>query len=506
MISTFEDVRDWAAERATDWALDKSGADRLTIDDFSPASALRIEAFNLLMPLAVSAAGLTSDFGSAGVSGVLKRSGLDRGARAWAQRLFARTPGREATQDQRAPIAFVSELATPSTLEPMLAVAGALPAGSWSVVTADPRADRRWRADGAAPHPAILPWREQQALLRTWTAAARERWAGIAAEPPSFVLDKIDLSREALSVLKPLVLRSLPWLGVERRALFRRLDALSPLWIVLASDQHRLGRVATGWARANGARSLVLQHGLPQYSVGYLPVVADLVATWSETSDGWFLRGGTPPNRLLRLGNPRLDVLARAEREHKAERVATRLGLSGHPRLLLTLSPSDAARNLELVDLAVAAIASTGDGSLVVKLHPGDGRSEAVRQRLGATGPLRHRIRLQKREPLYPLLLWADLTLLHRSSVAVESLAAGTPVALAGTGREKPGDALPDDLRLPEVTTAESVLALAGEISGVERREAWVAERADAIERSIGPQDGGSARRIAALLTAERVR
>jgi hypothetical protein len=229
--------------------------------------------------------------------------------------------------------------------------------------------------------------------------------------------------------------------------------------------------------------------------------VADRVATWSAASDDWFVEGGTAPALLERLGNPRLDPMLAEELETARAGEARRLSLDGRPAILVALSPSDAGRNLALVDLALSAAERDPSASVVIKLHPGDGRWQDVRRRVDeAPSGSRSRIRVQRSEPIGPLLRWADLTLLHRSTVAVESLALGTPVAVGAVGAASPGDALPDDLDLPEISTADDLIATARSVVDPNGREAFIEQRRAAVERVAGPIDGRSAQRIADFL------
>jgi hypothetical protein len=494
MSRSFESLREWAIDRATDWALEPDGTDRLAIGDLQPAWPLRIEVFGLVMPIAAAAAGRASDLQGTGLKATLKQRGADRAIRliglAGLARLRAPAPVTER------PVAFLSELATPSSLEPMLAVAAALPPDSFRAVSADPRASRAWRAAGADPVPLIGDWRAAVRARGRAVPVARRRWAGLLERPPRFDLGDADLAAAVLPRLEPLVRRSVPWLAVERDGLARRLDVLRPRWLVLASDQHRLGRLAVGLARERGIRTIVLQHGLPQYRLGFLPVAADEVATWSAASDGWFVAGGAPPERLVRLGNPRLDQLGRADRAATGAEVAQERRADGHPRLLLTLSPNDLERNLALLDLALAWLAAEPDGNLIVKLHPGDGRWDAVRARVGRD-PASARVSLARLEPLYPLLHWADLVLLHRSTVAVEALAAGTPVAVGAVGGASEDESLPTDLDLPEVDDVSGLRELAREVADPTGRRRFLDERRAAVERTTGPLDGHVADRIA---------
>jgi glycosyltransferase involved in cell wall biosynthesis len=497
MTGRFEELRDWAIDRATDWALAEDGRDRLAVDGLAPAWSLRIEAFNLLMPLVAEAAGQGTDFGTVGWRGRLKRRGLDRAARLGALR--ASSVGRRA--DARpVPVAYLAEFATPSGLEPMLSVARALPSDAGRPLAPDPRIAGIWRRAGARPVPLLTQWRDELAEHRRVAGAIREPWAALRADPRPIRLDGVDLTTRVLDRLEPLATRSVPWLAVERLALARRLDALAPRWLVLASDQHRLGRQAVELAAERGIRTLVLQHGLPQYRIGFLPVVADAVATWSAASDAWFVDGGTDPARLRRLGNPRLDRLRRLDRAATRAGVETRVGVADR-RVLLTLSPNEPARNAAIVDLLLAWLATEPSGRLVVKLHPGDGRWDEVRERIAAA-PVSERATVAHREPLYPLLAWADLVVLHRSTVAVEAMAAGTPVAIVRTDDASPDDALPPSLDLPEVATGADIAACLAAVADDEGRRAFIGRRREALEMTTGPLDGRSAERIAAYLTA----
>jgi hypothetical protein len=502
MTVTFEVVREWAIDRATDWALDEDGRDRLAIDDLPAVGALRVEVFNVLVPLAAAELGIGSDFGGQGVRQALKDRGLDRSARLAAMRLMSLRSWGSRSGPQAAPIAFLSELATPSGMEPMLAVSARLPADGWRAIAAEPRTARTWRGADAIPTMPLLGWREERAVLARAARAAAERWAALRAKPPALGLLGHDLTPLVMGRVAPLVRRSLPWLAVEAEGLRRSLDAVGPRHLVMASDQHRWGHLAAHLARERGIRTLVLQHGLPQYRLGFVPLVADEIATWSERSDDWLVRHGAPSDRLVRLGNPRLDGLVRADRAAVGQAAARQHGLAGRPAILLALSPNDRARNLALLELALGTLASLPDAALIVKLHPGDGRWDEVHARVREAGALRDRTRIVRTAPLYPLLHWADAVLLHRSTVAVEALAAGTPVIVGAVGEASADDEMAPDLRLPEVADLDGLVAALTAVTGEDARRTFVDDRRIALERTCGPLDGRVAERIAAHLTA----
>jgi hypothetical protein len=505
MRPDFEEVRQSAIERATDWALGPAGEDRFEIDGLGAAGPLRVEAFNLLLPIYLEAAGLSADLSAAPAAAAAKRWGLDRGLRALALRAAAyraRLGAARAPAVDVGSICFLSELATPSALEPSLAVAARLPPARIAVLAGDPRAFAAWRRHGQAPRPLTMPFLAERRLLRDAGRSAAARWHAFAASPPRFLLDERDLTTRALAALRPLVLRSLPWLHVERAAIARRLDESPPSRLVLASDQHRLARLAVAEARARRVATVVLQHGLPDSSIGYLPVVADEVCVWSEAAREWFVAGGADPGRLRILGNARFDRLVQADRPQLAGQVAARYGLPGRPRLLLALSPTAEHRNERLTRIALEWLERTPAGALIVKVHPGEGRWRQVRE-AGARSAAAARLQVLHREPLEPLLAWADVTFLHRSTVALESLAAGTPVVVGEIGEASVADRELAELDLPRAADATSLAAAIERQATPEGRARYFAERRGSLQRACGPLDGGSAQRIATRLLSQ---
>jgi len=237
----------------------------------------------------------------------------------------------------------------------------------------------------------------------------------------------------------------------------------------------------------------VLQHGLPQAEVGYLPIVADRVAAWSETSVEWFVERGSDPSRFTVTGNPRLDALS-ATRAPSPSRDAAAKG----PRLLLALSPTARSTNTGVVSTALGALDRMPAARLVVKLHPGHREWSWVTDLVRASHA-QGRVRVTKHESMPDLLQWADVTLVHRSTVALESLVTGTPVVIIASGP-------PPELGSLDLACALDPEALNEAVSRLEapaERSRWLQERTSRIERLSGPLDGGSAGRIAALLLRE---
>jgi hypothetical protein len=302
------------------------------------------------------------------------------------------------------------------------------------------------------------------------------------------------MTSEILAALAPLVRRSVPRLAVERCALERVLDAVRPACVVVASDQHRIGRLTATLRRTQTWRLVVLQHGLPQDTLGYLPVVADTVAIWSRSSRDWFIAGGTEPARLVETGNPRLDQIVKADRAAIGTNVSTRLSLAGRPRLLVALSGASPALTDATVALAIEGLRLLPDATLVIKLHPGGGNWSGVHRMVAGLGDRKVRVRVVGQERIGPLLAWADLVVVHRSSVAAEALAAGTPVAVADLDGKSIADLELRELDLPLVADGSALAALALELTCTRERLRYLAERHERIEAITGPVDGRAGR------------
>ncbi len=492
-MSEIESAYTWADRVARSWNLDHAGRDRLAIDGIETGPTILVEAFDAILDVSRRNGG-ESDPPGRTLYRAMKRRGLDRSLRTWALRgtVGGWPLGRSTGSRPRplvvaqAPVLFLSELATPSTLEPSMIVARSLPSDAYRVATSDPRAHRAWRREGQTPIPLLLAMREERRLLAEASGSAKRVWEAFAASPPSVSFRGRDVTSEILAALRPLVLKSVPWLAVERRAIERVLATVEPRHVVVASDQHRIGRLAATIRKTATWRLIVLQHGLPQDTLGFLPVVADTVATWSEASRDWFIAGGTEPDRLAVTGNPRLDRTVRTDRTAIRASVSERLSLDGRPRLLVALSGSSAETSEALVRIAIESTRLLADSSLVIKLHPGGGDWSRIEEIVNGLGDSKARVRVVDREPIDPLLWWADLVLVHRSSVAVEALAAGTPVVAADLDGRSIADLDLLGLALPRVADGAALATLARELLEPDRRADYFGRRRATLEIGHG--------------------
>jgi hypothetical protein len=280
----------------------------------------------------------------------------------------------------------------------------------------------------------------------------------------------------------------MPFLAPEASAIESFLGAVSPHAIAIASDQHRIGRLTVDRARERGIATVVLQHGMPQARIGYLPVVADAVAAWSEMSRNWFVDAGTAEGSVVITGNPRTDGLAQLGPQ-----------VDRRQRVLLVLSPNDAETNKSLVRTALDAMTSLPAARLTIKLHPGQGDWTFVR-RLVASHAERRRVEVGRYEDLGPLIEAASVVVLNRSSVALEALAAHRPVVVVRVG-DTPTTADLDlgPVQLPVADRPTELAAAIDELRQPAAAQEYFIQRTTAIAAAVGPT-GGSAGRIIDLM------
>ena len=490
---SWADCRSWAETQAQTWF--GAGAGQLSVGGVEIGWPLQIDAFEAFLRVAVAASGLSSDRDFSPLR-LIRQQGYDRGLRAAAMHVQA-ARGRTGAHPSR--VLFVSEVPTPSMLEPSIRVARELPLQDVAVAVADPRAWLRWRREGFDPMTLTLPWLAERRLVARGHKDAVHAWRAFLRREPHFTFAETDVTEASLSQLHRLVDNSAPWLPVERAALERALEKTQPSHIVVATDQHRIGRLAADEGRRAGSLVVVLQHGLPQTAIAYLPVVADRVAVWSEGVRSWFVEHGTPHNKVEVCGNPRLDDLAKLDRVAQRRLVDAQHGINAERRLLVPLSP--VGTDTDLAVLGVALEAARRDRGLVVmvKLHPGRGEKRHVLQ-LISNATLPTQIRIAQHEPLVPLLLWADAAFVYRSTVALESIAARTPVIAADVAPRSIAD---DELASLDLPRARDANALAIQIAAIGTREGarvFFESRQRKIDWMAGPIDGASARRIAASL------
>lgn len=475
------DAVEWASHWAQRWFTDADGSDRFAIGEIQAGWATHVEAFLLLYDVAKEQLGDQPARGAASVRAWIKRRGMDRAVRT----TLLRRPGSGPAPEGE--LAAIVEIPTPSMCDPAAFVAVAAN-DPWMIATADPRVPARLRSHGLSATRLAVSWREERRAVSRARQILQPAWQDLRSEPPDMPLANVDLAPAALRALAPLVQRSMPYLVVESLAISRFLDRRRPRTVAIASDQHRVGRLTVAECGHRGIRTVVLQHGLPQASIGYVPVVGDVVAAWSEASRRWFIDHGANPQAVVVTGNPRADS-SRTVSLPSGER----------PHVLLALSPTGPATNREVVATVLDAMTRVQGAKLTIKLHPGQGDwsfvEPIVRRHRAATD-----VTIRQHEPLGPMLIDASVVVIHRSSVALDSLSANRPVIVAGVGADlSSADLELQELRLPVADGADAMGHAIRQLGNPEYVRAYFAEREPVLHRHLGPV-GGSAARIVGLM------
>ncbi len=161
------------------------------------------------------------------------------------------------------------------------------------------------------------------------------------------------------------------------------LDTCQPLCVVAASDSHRYSRLITLMARQHSIRTLVVQHGATVSPHAYVPVYADRIAVWGDTSRRWFIGHGVPEKQIVVTGQPRFDGVQPSADESWPREPLSQTQAS----LLLATNPIGAGPNAELWGIVCEALRSLRyKGRLVLKPHPGQSDCDLFRRLVDQSG------------------------------------------------------------------------------------------------------------------------
>ncbi len=96
----------------------------------------------------------------------------------------------------------------------------------------------------------------------------------------------------------------------EINAHFRR---IRPQRIVLCEDATPFARAAVSVGRRHGATSFVVQHGVPGCRFGFVPLAADHLLAWGQSSKDQLVEWGMSPQQVHVTGSPQHDHISRRQ-------------------------------------------------------------------------------------------------------------------------------------------------------------------------------------------------
>jgi hypothetical protein len=292
-------------------------------------------------------------------------------------------------------------------------------------------------------------------------------------------------------------------------ALGRRMAASGRLAaIVTHEDVTGLVRGFIAGARAGGVPAVHVPHGVySEEAVAGADVHgalrADVLAVGGPVQRHWFARRGVAPERIVVTGNPCWDAW------HRVRPAAPgALGLPPGPVVALATSwwggesahgafvAADQERRTRIALAALARVqARRPDVRLVVKLHPSappaEGERVAAWARAAGAAPA-----LVTRDRLAEVLAASALLVTLPSTIAVESVLAGTPAIAVGC--RYAGEAVVEG---PLEAEGLGTLAL-GMVEGWKESAEFARRRRAFAALWDGPADGRAATRVATLVEA----
>jgi hypothetical protein len=229
-----------------------------------------------------------------------------------------------------------------------------------------------------------------------------------------------------VAALRGYLAKRLSWASVAQglvdlAALENALSVLGPRALVTSSDAHRYSRLAVLTASRRDVRSMVLQHGAPVGERIYLPVTADVMATWGPWCLQWFADRGVPGPRLVAAGYPRGSTRSATTRPPGDART-----------LLFAAQPVADDVTQDLLERVFATMGERSDLELTVRPHPGESR-RAVLAAIVARAPtdVQRRVRLSAAGvSLAEDVGRAYAVVTSESTVGIDALSAGVPLVL----------------------------------------------------------------------------
>tara|TARA_R110002073_G_scaffold56835_15_gene144546 strand:- start:12413 stop:13750 length:1338 start_codon:yes stop_codon:yes gene_type:complete len=185
--------------------------------------------------------------------------------------------------------------------------------------------------------------------------------------------------------------------------------------ILLNTDIHKTSKTINLIAQKRNIKTHVIQHGSTVLEYGYLPVSANVLFTWGELSNKWFIERGTNPEKLQITGTPKTDFLNTYPKLNiKSEKINS---------VLIVMNPiGDENINNFLKIIFESNLHSKY--RINIKLHPGSIDNKDLIYKHFAQND----ISIFKHENIHDLIYGSDVVISTTSTVGNEAIALYKPL------------------------------------------------------------------------------
>lgn len=152
-----------------------------------------------------------------------------------------------------------------------------------------------------------------------------------------------------------------------------------PAVVVLASDAHRVSRIVVFLCKLMNIQTVVYQHGATIWQYGYIPVYANRMMVWGESSKQWFMSHGVNQEQLIEVGNLRSDEIGYKD--------ITVSEFSQKRKVYFFPNPIDRKITDDVISIFISICEHYGlDG--VLKLHPSEKNLDFFEKRISCVKQL----------------------------------------------------------------------------------------------------------------------
>ena len=299
------------------------------------------------------------------------------------------------------------------------------------------------------------------------------------------------------AALAGLAVTVVPRLALAAAQLETMLRVIQPAVVVAYNEVGPLSRLAPGVAHARGIAAVDLPHAEAADAAAIAGIGYDAVGVFGARAVEVMEAAGVPPERIVAVGAPHVDELLRAAAEQPSD--ANRRVVVASQVLGGRMTPAVKERTMRGALAVAAAVAPV---RLVVRPHPLE-TDDVISTVLGrASVPAGVEVTIEGGRPLVEHLAGAWALVTAWSNTAYEAAALGVPVIAVNATDGPPVLPLAEDSLALGAVDEPSARDAALRLLDTAARDALVRVAAERVTAHLGPLDGRSAGRAAALVLA----